>query len=54
MTDKIEKLKAEITRLEELIDKDHFASLVDKSRSEKNRNRLKKLQKELKKLEEEA
>ena len=54
MAEKIEKLKADIARLEEIIQKDHFSGLVDKSRSEKNRNRLIKLQKELKQLEEQA
>jgi hypothetical protein len=53
MTDKIEKLREEIKKLEEQMDKDHFSSLVDKSRHNKNYNRLKKLRRELKKLEEE-
>jgi len=51
MNDKIAKLKEEIARLEELMEKDHFGSLVDKSRYDKNYNRLKKLRRELKKLE---
>jgi hypothetical protein len=54
MSEKIEKLKNEITRLEEMMQKDHFGSLVDKASHDKNYNRLKKLRKELKKLEEQA
>lgn len=50
MTEKIEKLREEIARLEKMIEKDHFGSLVDKTRHEKNLNRLKKLNRELKKL----
>jgi hypothetical protein len=51
MDEKVQKLKEEIARLEELMEKDHFGSLVDKARHDKNYNRLKKLRKELKKLE---
>lgn len=54
MTDKIEKLKEEIARMEEMIEKDHFGGLIDKMRQDKNYRRLKKLRKELKKLEESA
>lgn len=51
MTDKIEKLKEEIARLEELLEKDHFGGLLDRQNTEKNYKRLKKLRKELSKLE---
>lgn len=53
MTEKIEKLQEEIKQLEEQMEKDHFSSVVDKTRYDKNYNRLKKLRRELKKLEEE-
>jgi len=52
MTDKVEKLKEEIARLEEMMEKDHFGGLVDKARQDKNYRRLKKLRKELNQLEE--
>ena len=52
MSEKIEKLKADIARLEEMMEKDHFGGLIDRGREKKNYNRLKKLRKELKKLEE--
>jgi len=51
MSEKIEKLKEEIARLEETMEKDHFGGLLDKARQSKNYNRLKKLKKQLKKLE---
>jgi len=54
MSDKIAKLKEEIARMEEAIEKDHFSGLVDKMRQDKNYRRLKKLRKELKELEEKA
>lgn len=53
MNKTIEKLKEEIARLEELMEKDHFGSLVDRGRHDKNYNRLKKLRRELKRLEQE-
>ena len=53
MQEKIEKLKDEIERLEEAIEKDHFGGLLDRQRSDKNYNRLKKLRRELRKLEDE-
>ena len=52
MSEKIEKVKTDIARLEEVMQKDHFGSLVDKGREKKNYSLLKKLRKELKKLEE--
>ncbi len=54
MSDQIKKLKEDIAKLEELIEKDHFGSLLDRGRSNKNHKRLKKLRKELKQLEEQA
>jgi len=53
MNPKIEKLRDDIAKLEELMDKDHFGGLFDKGRRNKNYNRLKKLKRELKQLEEE-
>jgi hypothetical protein len=53
MNEKIEKLKADIAKLEEMMEKDHFGGLLDKAKSDKNYKRIKKLRKELKKLEEE-
>ena len=50
MADQIEKLKEEISRLEETIEKDHFGGLLNRQESEKNYKRLKKLRKELEKL----
>lgn len=54
MSEKIEKLKADIARLEEMMEKDHFGGLVDKGREKKNYSRLKKLRRELKQLEEQG
>jgi|WetSurMetagenome_2_1015567.scaffolds.fasta_scaffold126660_2 hypothetical protein len=50
-SDKIAKLKEEIAKLEQLMNHDHFSSVVDKARNEKEYARLKKLRKELKELE---
>lgn len=52
MKDKIEKLREEIAKLEELMERNHFSGVVDKSRKDKNYNRLKKLRRELRQLEE--
>jgi predicted amino acid-binding ACT domain protein len=49
--DKIAKLKEEIANLEKQMNHDHFSSVVDKARNEKQYARLKKLKKELKELE---
>ncbi len=51
MPENIEKIREEIARLEELIEKDHFSGLLDRDRADKNYKRLRKLRKELKKLE---
>ena len=52
MNGKIEKLREEIARMEKQMEKDHFSSVVDKGRKDKDYTRLKKLKRELKKLEE--
>lgn len=51
MPEEIERLKQEIARLEEQMEKDHFSSLLDRQKADKNYKRLKKLRKELGKLE---
>lgn len=51
MNDEIEKIKKDIAKLEEEMNRNHFGGLIDKARSDKNYKRLKKLRKELEKLE---
>jgi len=53
MNSRIDKLKEEISRMEKLMEKDHFSSVVDKGRKDKEYTRLKKLKRELKQLEDE-
>ncbi|MDD4052808.1 MAG: hypothetical protein PHR28_13040 [candidate division Zixibacteria bacterium] len=53
MQTKIEKLKLEITKLEDQLEKDHFRGIVDKAKVEQNYSRLKRLRRELKELEDE-
>jgi len=53
MNSKIEKLREEIAQMEKLMEKDHFSSVVDKGRKDKEYARLKKLKRELKQLEDE-
>lgn len=53
MNKSVEKIKEEIARLEKIMEKDHFGSLVDRAKYDKNYSRLKKLRRELKKMEEE-
>lgn len=52
MQTKIEKLRLEIGKLEQQLEKDHFRGIVDKAKVEQNFKRLKRMRKELKELEE--
>lgn len=52
MDAEIRKLKEKIARMEEIMDKNKFGGLLDKSKTDLEYKKLVKLRKQLKKLEE--